>query len=605
MSLNKQRIEVYEFGAFRLDLVVRQLYHHDNAVPLSSMTFDILKILVENRGELVTREELIRQIWQDQIVEENNLTVRMSALRKALGESSSNRFIETVPARGYRFVARVRQLSGEHREAREEEEDAAFNSLAVLPLINENNLHKLNYLCEGITESLITSLSHIANLRVMAYSTVLRYRNRGLSPLEVGKKLGVRVVLLGRVNQTGDSLTLNMEMIDVEDGAYLWGAKHRRQVSDLITLQEELAREVSENLRGRLSQVEEREISKRYTDSTEANQMYMKGRYFWNQRSVPGVKKAIQYFSYAIRQDPRYSLAFAGLADAYIFLASSELSSPQEAMLRARAAALKALEIDERLAEAHVSLGNIKSSFEFDWQGAEREFKLAIELNPLYAQARHYYANYLTKLGQLDQAIAEINRAYAIDPISLPLNLSMGKIYYFARRYKEVVKKGFEILEIQPRFGLANGLIGLAYLETGRYPEALREFKVMFDFLFRNQTAGQSKTSLPRGKIILRASDPEPLSFMGYAYAVTGKRSKALKVLNELLEIAKQKYVQPHHMAVIYWGLGDKDNAFDWLNKAVVDRCSTITYIKVWPIFDGLRDDPRYEELVRSLRLQP
>jgi tetratricopeptide (TPR) repeat protein len=280
----------------------------------------------------------------------------------------------------------------------------------------------------------------------MAYSTVLRYKGRGLAPMEVGKKLGVGVVLLGKVNQSGDSLTLNMEMIDVEDGAYLWVAKYRRQVSDLIILQENLAREVSENLRIRISHAEESEISKRYTENPEANQMYMKGRYFWNQRNAPGLKKAIRYFRSAIKQDPRYSLAHAGLADAYILLATSEIRTPRQAIPKARAAALKALEIDERLAEAHMSLGNIKSSFELDWQGAEREFQLAIELNPLHAPAHQYYASYLAKLGQMNHAIAEINRAYEIDPISLSINLAAGKIYYLARRYHEAVKKCFEML---------------------------------------------------------------------------------------------------------------------------------------------------------------
>ncbi|HEX8175520.1 MAG TPA: winged helix-turn-helix domain-containing protein [Pyrinomonadaceae bacterium] len=601
MSLNRQRIEVYEFDHFRLDLVVRQLFYQEKPVPLSSRTFDILRILVENRGQVVTREELIQQVWQGNAVEENNLTVRMSALRKALGESSGNRFIETVPARGYRFVARVRQQSGGHGESLE----AISDSLAVLPLVNENNMSGLNYLCDGITESLITSLSRIANLRVMAYSTVSRYRGRGLVPWEVGKRLDVRLVLSGKVNQKDDSLTLNMEMIDVEDGAHLWGAKHRRQVSDLIALQEDLAREVSETLRSRLGQLEEDEISKRYTDSTEANQMYMKGRYFWNQRSVPGLKKAIRYFKGAIEQDPRYSLAYAGLADAYILLATSEIWPPAEAMPKAKAAALKALELDPRLAEAHVSLGNIKSSFEYDWQGAESEFKLAIELNPLYAQAHHYYANYLAKLGKLEQAIAEINRAYAIDPISLPLNLSMGKLYYFARHYKEVVKKGLEILEIEPRYGVANGLIGLAYLETERYQEAIREFEVMFDSLISDQADEQSKAGLPPENTFLRNADPEPISFMGYAYALSGKRGKALKLVDDLLAMAKQKYVQPHHLAVIYTGLGDRDNAFHWLIKAIADRCSAVTNLRVMPLFDSLRDDPRYEELLRSLRLQP
>jgi adenylate cyclase len=600
MSPNRQRMEVYEFGPFRLDLVVRQLFRQDIPVPLPPQTFDILKILVENRGLLVTREELIQQIWQDQVVEENNLTVRMSTLRKALGQGAGNRFIETVPSYGYRFVARVRQLLSEHAEPQEEE---AFDSLAVLPLINENNLHRLNYLCEGITESLITSLSHIANLRVMAYGTVSRYKGRELAPREVGKELGVRAVLMGKVNQVSDSLVLNFEMIDVKDGAYVWGAKFRRQVNGLIAFEEELAREVSENLRIRLSRAEESKISKRNTDNSQAHHLYMKGRYFWNKRNVFGVKKAVEYFRSAVRHAPRYALAYAGLADAYFLLSNYGLRRSKETMRKAKAAALRALELAPQLAEAHVSVAIIKSNFELDWAGAESEFKLAIELNPYHSQAHHYYASLLTKLGRLDEALVEISKAQEIDPLSVSINLFMGKIHYFARRYDKALKKGREILEIEPRFAPALGIMGLAYLEMGRYREAVREFNAMVRMSTEQYIPPPGEGNEGGQKSTLPDPDPEALSFLGYAYAVAGKRNKALQILDRLRELRGRRYVQPENFAMVYIGLRDHDKVFEWLERTFAERSSTRAFIKVYPFFDSLRSDPRYDELVRRVGL--
>lgn len=600
-----QLTEAYEFGDFRLDLVVRQLFHKGKPVQLSSRTFDILKILAQNRGQVVMKEELIRRVWPDRFIEENNLTVRMSALRKALGESVENRFIETVPTYGYRFVARVSEIFHESMKQQQQVEEEEFDSLAVLPLIDESNQQKLNYLCDGITDSLITSLSHIANLRVMARSTVFRYKGREFVPQKVGEELGVRAILVGKVNQAANSLLFDMEMIDVKDGAYLWGARYKRRVSDLVTLQEELAREISEKLRVKLNKFEEHNIAKRYTDNPKAYQMYMKGRYFLNKRNVWWLKRAVRYFRSAIRLDPQYALAYAGLADTYRMVAGVGLRPARETIPKGKAVALKALELDNQLAEAHLTLANIKSSYEFDWQGAEREFKLALELNVYDAQALQYYSNFLAKTGQVDQAIAAIDKAYEIDPLSLSTNLAMGKLYHFARRYDDALKKGREILDLEPQYGPAHGLIGISYLEMERFQEAIREFKIMFDSLSNAPQVLWGKAGGDTEKRITQDWDPEALALMGYAYAVAGNRNKALKVLDELGALMNKRYVQPHNVAMVYIGLRDNDKAFEWLDRALADRCSPLTYIKVWSFFDGLRTDPRYEQLVRRIGLSP
>lgn len=600
MPNNKLRVEAYRFGPFLLDLIVCQLFYRDRPVRLASRTFDILKMLVVNKGRVVTKEELIKQVWPDRFVEENNLTVRMSALRKALGESPENRFVETVPGYGYRFVARVNELLGENKRATQD----SFDSLAVLPFINENNQQKLNYLCDGITEGLISSLSHIANLKVMARSTVFRYKAHDVDPQRVGEELGVNAVLVGKVNQIKNNLAFSIEMIEVADGSYLWGATYNRHASDLIALQEEITREVSDKLRITLSKIEESQVAKRHTDNPRAHHLYMKGRYFWNKRRVDTVKKAIGYFRSAIKEDPRYALAYTGLADAYFTLSSYGLWDKKRKITGAREAALKALELDNRLAEPHVSLANVKSSFELDWEGAGREYRLAIECNPFYAPARQYYANYLAKLGELDEAIAEINKAYEIDPLSLSVNLAMGKIYFYARRLDEALTKGRELLELEPGFGPANGLIGMVYLERGCYSEAINEFKIMMEFSAGEYGVTRGARNASAAKSALPDYDPEALALLGYAYARSGKRAKALRVLGELEELIKIRYVEPHTLALVHIGLGDSDKAFQWLERAFMDRSNTLTFIKVAPFFDSIRDDPRHGRLVRRLGLQ-
>lgn len=596
MFRDRLKVEAYEFGAFRLDLTSRQLLHDRKRVPLPALSFDLLKVLIENRGEVLKKEDLMREVWAERYVEENNLSVRISWLRKAFGAPKNN-FIETVPGYGYRFVGRVRAIfsDGSSRQGKQ------FDSLAVLPLVNQSDQPRLNYLCDGITESLITTLSHITDLRVMARATVFRYQERALDPQKAGKELRVSAVLRGRVSQLGNSLILDIEMIDVEDGSYLWGAKYRRGITDLVILQEDLAKEISDHLRIRLSKVEETRITKRFTNNPQAHHLYMKGRYFLNTRTVRGVQRAIEYFTKAIRYDPRYSLAHAGLADSYVVLSSYGLLPPRMTMPKAKAAALKALEIDDQLAEAHVSLGNIESTYELDWKSAERAFRRALEINPYYSLARQYYANFLSKVGRMEEAFSEITAAYDIDPLSLSVNLTMGKTYHYAGRFEEAIKKGHEILEIEPRFGPANGLIGLAQLAMGQYQDAVRELKTMIAFSSGDYRVGRATARGRKSK--LPDADPEALALLGYAYAQWGKRPKAIQILNQLVALKKKRYVQAHTIALVHLGLERHDETFEWLEKAVVEKTSTVTFLKVCRLFGALRGDDRYKQLVQRLGL--
>jgi len=584
----------YAFGPFRLDLVLRRLTLNGDPIALPSRTFDILKILVENRGELVTKEHLFEQIWPGRFVEENNLTVRMSELRKALRDSAATRFIETVSGYGYRFVAKVKEIVDDKAEVKAK----AFKSLAVLPLINKNNEQKLEYVCEGITESLITSLSYISNLRVMSRSTVFRYKASDLDPRTVGEELGVEMVLVGEVDQVRNDLVFDLEMIDAKNGWRLWGGKYRRRISDLVTLPDEIVRQVVPNLQVALTATAQKQLSSGYPANSKAYEMYLKGRYFLNKRLEWWRGNAIRYFRRAIEQDPRYALAFVGLADNYILTAIGETRPAREVIPKAKAAVLQALEIDDNLADAHLTQAKILSSYEFDWDGAEIEFKLAIQLDPFHAHARQYYANFLTKLGQFDEALNEINKAFSLDPLSIAINLTMGKIYYFARKYALAIEKARELLEIEPNYSPANGLIGCVYLEQGRVEEAIEQFRIMFDGLASDPTDAHAADKADR-----TIADPEALSFLGYAFGVAGERNKALDVLGELMELRKRRYVQPHNIATVYLGLREDDSAFEWLDKAFIDRCGPLTNIKVWPVLDRLRSDPRYTELIQRLGL--
>jgi TolB-like protein/Tfp pilus assembly protein PilF len=562
--------------------------------------FDILRILVENSGRLVTKDELIKQVWVNQFVEENNLTVRISVLRKTLGENDGQRFIETVSGYGYRFASRVQEISNHRFKAR----DSTFSSLAVLPLINENSLQRLNYLCDGITESLINSLSQLSALKVMSRSAVFRYKGKDLDPLAVGKELSVGAVLVGNLNQVSNYLLFNFEVIDVADGSQLWGAKYKRQASDLFGLQEEVVREVSESLRIKLNKFEEHRITKRYTDMPEAYHLYLKGRYLWNKRNVPGLKRSVDYFRRAIKKDPQYALAYVGLADAYRMVAGYGLVSPQKIIPKAKAVALRALEIDNQLVEAHVSLGQIKTCFEWDWQGAEDMYRRAIELSPNNASAHHYYSTLLARLGRLDEAVAEVRKAFEIDPLSLHIHMALVRTYYFAKQYDTAVEQAKEILEIHPSFGPANGLMGLVYLEQKNYAGAIEGFKKLISFSETNHIESRGRDLAKRRTPGEHAPDAEALGILGYAYGLVGEHTRAIKILNRLRNLTKKRYIEPHSLVLVYLGLNDKDNAFGWVEKALADRNNSFSYIKVWPVFNRLRNDSRYQELIKRMGLQ-
>jgi serine/threonine protein kinase/tetratricopeptide (TPR) repeat protein len=461
----------------------------------------------------------------------------------------------------------------------------AIDSLAVLPFENLTSDPETEYLSDGITETLIHRLAQLPRLRVMARSTMFRYKGQPIDPQAIGRDLHVRAVLTGRVFERGDALLIATELVDVADGSQLWGEQYNRQRADIFAVQDQIAKEISERLRIRLTGEDRKWLAKRHTEITEAYHLYLKGRYYWNKRTEEDIKKGIEYFNQAIEKDPSYALAHTGLADSYYLLASTAYGAfpSKEAFPRAKEAALKALQIDETLAEAHSSLAGVLTN-EWDWLGAEKEYKRSIQLNPAYATAHHFYAFYLAALGRLEKALAEIKHAYKLDPLSLIINRDLGLIFYYARQPDRAIEQYQKTLELDPNFLLAHQALGRAYLVKGMHQEALAEI--------------QEAAHLSGESAVMSAA-------LAHAYAATGQTAAARKILADLLERSKQSFVSPSSIAVIYAGLGDTENALRWLEQAFEERSVGLLTLKVHPIFDGLHPDARFQDLLRRIGLAP
>ncbi|HWS99282.1 MAG TPA: winged helix-turn-helix domain-containing protein [Pyrinomonadaceae bacterium] len=605
----------YDFGPFRLDRAERRLLRGARPVQLTIKAFETLLALVENEGRVLGKDELIARVWPDAVVEEGSLNVNIYTLRRALGETQGgSKYIETVPRRGFRFVAQVRATSGEgktgkngrgaertgsgnHRQAAAAPNSQQANgggarrgrkvidSLAVLPLVNAGRDAEMEYLSDGITESIINSLSQLPQLRVMARSTVFRYKGREIDPQLVGRELNVSAVLTGRVIQLNENLIIRTELVDVADGWQLWGEQYNRNSADLLAVQEEISREISEKLRLKLSGEQKRRLAKRYTESTEAYQTYLKGRFYWNKRTLEGLRRGVEYFQQAIRLDPDYALAYAGLADSYLLMGSVEYGAlhPKEALQSAKIATLEALRLDGTLAEAHASLGYVRL-FDWDWSEAEKEYRRAVELNPNYATAHHWYALYLTAMGRNAEAVAEIKRAQELDPLSLPIGVGVGWHFFLTRQYDRAIAEYHGALEMEPNFYMAHLWLGLAYAHKGLFAEALAEYE--------RATA-------------LSGVGPLTLAAQAHTYALTGEDERARRLLDELQQLSEERYVSPYYIAAVHTALGERDEAFRWLDLACENRSEGMVWLKVDPTLDSLRSSTRFAALMRGVGLTP
>jgi serine/threonine-protein kinase len=459
----------------------------------------------------------------------------------------------------------------------------AIDSLAVLPLVNASGDANMDYLSDGITESIINALSQLPKVRVVARSTVFRYKGQEVDAKEVGEQLSVRAVLTGRVRYLGDTLMIGTELIDVANDAQLWGEHYNRKLSDIFEVQAEIAREISDKLRVRLTGKEKKQLAKRHTDNAEAYKLYLKGRFHWNKRTRESLKKGIEYFQQAIEKDSRYALAFTGLADCYNSLSRFGWLSPGEAMPKAKEAAERALQIDGNLAEAHNSRAFVAENYEWVWSIAEREYKRAIALNPNYATAHQWYGEYLATIGRFDEGLEQLKQAEHLDPLSLIINSDLGLPFFFARQYDRAIEQWRKTIELDPDFWLAHYALALVYEQKGMYGEAIAESKKALN---------------------LFGDSPWVLGGLGHIYAVSGQRDEAYQVLDELKERSTERYISPFDLAIIYAGLGEKDQAFEWLEKAYEERNQWMTWLKVEPRLDVLRSDPRFIDLVQRVGLE-
>ena len=547
----------------------------------------------------------MKRVWPNTFVEEGNLTQNVSLLRKALGESSNGiQFIETVPRRGYRFVAPVIETNGDllhtHKTLQlpptldvqsdsngssgrfelnrtefhpvnllsrlksrvstvaftllavllaiggmtylsgrgKARAGASIESIAILPFVDDSPDADVEYLDDEIAESLVNSLSRLPKLRVIPRSVMLAYKGQNADPRKVARDLNVRAVVTGRVHRHGDTISIQADLIDVDNVAQIWGQHYDRRLADILLVQEEISRDIFENLRLKLNVEEQKQL--------EAYRLYLKGRNAWNKRTEEGLQQGIDFFQQAINTDANYAPAYAGLADCYNMLVVYGVRQPNDGFPKAQEAAIKALEIDETLAEAHTSLAFTKFRWDRDRIEAEREFQLAIKYKPGYAPAHQWYSSYLVALERFDEAIAQAKQTQELEPLSFIASSHLGWILYLSGQNDRAIEQCTRILELDPNFFPALRYLGLAYEQKGQYQKAIAQFQ----------------------KGVQLSGSPLMLALLGHAYAASGKTVEARQILAELHELQTRRYVSPYTVAAIYTGLGDKDQAFKWLEKA-------------------------------------
>jgi len=458
-----------------------------------------------------------------------------------------------------------------------------IDSLAVLPFVNAGGDPDTEYLSEGISESLITGLSRLPGLKVKSRDTVFRYQGQDKDLQQVGRELGVRAVVKGRLVQRGDDLSISAELVDTSDGNLLWREQYSRKAVDILAIEREISTEISEQLRLRLTGEEQRRLLTEATRNPEAYRLYLQGRYWWNRRTEESLKKSTEYFQQAIEQDPNYAEAWTGLADSFLNLGSSGATPPAEAFHRAQSAASRAIEIQPSLAEPHASLGHLKVLYEWDWPGAGKEFRRAIELNPESPTVRHWYAFYLLSVGQPEDALDEIRRARELDPLSPIMNVAVARFEYSARRYSKAVEEARKAMEMDPQFSRPHLALGYAYALQRHPKEAKAEFEQALQLSNRS---------------------PLTLSIAGAGLGFLGETDEARKLLQELSEISRKRYVAPWMPGLIYAGMGEEDSAVEYFESALQERALPPWYLRD-PLLDSIRSNPRFQSILQRMGLQP
>ncbi len=618
--MSEETKHFYEFGPFRLDPRKRRLMRDGEPVRLTPKALDLLLVLIEERGRTVEKDELLEKVWTGTVVEENNLNQNITALRKSLGDSrQDSQYIATVPGIGYRFVADVRKVEEEvlpqrHKAAPQKSSGArvfryallivaplvlaalvyawytrekprpTVLSIMVLPLANLSSDPEQEYFADGITDALIGDLAKISGLHVISRTSSMHYKGTKKSLPEIARELKVDAVVEGTVQRSGDRVVIRAQLIHAATDVHLWVQDYEREMRDVLDLQSEIAQAIARQIRIRMTPDEEARLASTHPVRPRAFDLYLQGRYlYWNKRTEENLDKAIQHFQNAIKEDSSFAQAYTGLADCYNALGTVMVSAlpPIESRRLAEAAATKALELDPALADAHTALAYV-NNYNWNWAAAEQGYKRALELNPNYANAHNFYANYLMSRGRIDEAIAASNRARELDPFSLAISSQRGFLLENARRYDDAIEQLRAVIAMDPNHYHAHWVLGHTYVAKGQFEEAI--------------IAAQKAVDLSQ-----RA--PGALGMLGLAYGLGGHEAEARKVLNELLKLNEGRYVTPAALVNVYIGLGDKEQAFVWLEKAHQERSNFLAFLKVFPIVDPLRSDPRFDELTRRVGL--
>jgi len=628
----------YRFLDFTLDPRRQLLIHGADEIRLRPRTYDVLVHLVTHAGSVVGKSELMESVWKDVAVTDDSLVQSLMEIRRALGQAEG--IVKTVRGRGYLFDTGVEMVTKDAVQAEQQEPHrdqptdssahdetptnrlglssaliavavlagvvaivwwiglsarrqasapaptGTIRSIAVLPLQNQSHDQEQEYFADGMTDELITQLGKIGSLRVISRTSVMRLKGTRKALAEIAQELNVDAVVEGSVARSAERIRVTAQVIQVNPEKLLWAERYDRALGDMVILQGTLAREIANAIRIVVTPDEQARLANVRPVNRDAYEALLKGRYYRNKGTEATTNKAMEYFREAIERDPSYALAFASLSDSYISFALSEtlqeVLPAREAFPQARAAINKALAIDDTLGEAHATLGHIKFQYDRDWTDAEKEFKRAIELNPNYASAHHWYALCLVWMGRPDEALDEIRRARELDPLSLTFNASVAWILAIGEQYEQAIDQSRRTIEMDPSFPLGHYRLGQTYVLSGRYVEAVAALK----------------------RAAALSGNPRVTAELGLAHALAGNRGEALKLVGQLSEQSKQRYVSPFNRAVIYGGLGDERRAMEWLEKAYDERSVSLNLLKLSPAFISLRGDPRFVAMVRSLGME-
>lgn len=591
------RGRIVRFGPFELDVRAGELRKRGRKVLLQEQPFQILLMLLERPGDVVLREEIRKRLWpNDTFVQfAPSINAAIQRLREALGDSGDQpRYVETVARRGYRLLGKLELNDndaglkvGETNSKRSMStliaRSQAVSSIAVLPFKNASRDPDGDYLSEGITENIINRLSKIAGLRVTPRSTVYRYRRKITDPHSVGRELQVDAVLAGRVTQRDGALVVSAELIDVRQGSQLWGERYKRTLADLYEVEEEIAKKISESLRVQLNGKENGRGAKRFTENSDAYQLYLRGRYCWNRRTPQDIRKGYRYFQQAIDNDAGYALAYSGLADCYSHLCSLGVIAPKEAWAKAKAAAAAAVALDPDLAEAHTSMAFVRAFADWDWQNSDQEFAHACELDAKYWVAPYWYAMTLVARGRYEEADRWIAKAFELEPLSSVIAHGAAYNLFMSRRHADAIQVCLKAVDIAPDYPLLRLHLGIAYEQESRYEEAIAQFEKALQLL-----DGEALAAGPLAHVYARAGHPQ----------------KAREILENLVGQAQTRHVDKYSVGLIYVALGMYDVALNWFERAAQERCPWFSFMANGdPRLDGLRSDPRFGTLRRLMRM--